>query len=106
TERELAAYCVLTRIDYVVEECPMAQGARTLLYKDVLNRLETHSPGTKQSFYWGFLETQGRSSRHPQAMAESDQALLHPCLICGQPTITDHCSYCKLMVRAKQMMAH
>lgn len=106
TERELAAYCVLTRIDYVVEECPMAQGARTLLYKDVLNRLETHSPGTKQSFYWGFLAMQGRSSLHPQAMAASDQALLHPCLTCGQPTVADHCAYCKLMARAKQTMSH
>ena len=60
TERELAAYCVLNRIDYVVEECPMAQGARTLLYKEVLNRLETESPRTKQMFYWGFLESRAR----------------------------------------------
>lgn len=58
TERELAAYCVLNKIDYIVDECPMAQGARSLLYKEVLNRLETESPGTKQVFYGGFLERQ------------------------------------------------
>ncbi|HET9312375.1 MAG TPA: tRNA 2-thiocytidine biosynthesis TtcA family protein, partial [Nitrospira sp.] len=40
SERELAAYCVLSKIEYIVDECPMAQGARTLLYKEVLNRLE------------------------------------------------------------------
>ncbi len=28
TERELAAYAVLNRIDYIVEECPMAKGSR------------------------------------------------------------------------------
>lgn len=106
TERELAAYCVLNRIDYVVEECPMAKGARTLLYKEVLNRLETESPGTKQMFYWGFLE----KSRTPATststtIAENDRSTLHPCSLCGQPTTAETCSYCKLMARAKASTA-
>lgn len=101
TERELAAYAVLNRIDYIVEECPMAKGARTLLYKEVLNRLETESPGTKQTFYWGFLEKQQRAQKPSTAMTEHDQATLHPCATCGQPTTAEVCSYCKLMARAK-----
>jgi tRNA-5-methyluridine54 2-sulfurtransferase len=105
TERELAAYCVLNRIDYVVEECPMAQGARTLLYKEVLNRLETESPGTKQMFYWGFLE-KSRTTETPTTMGENDRAALHPCSLCGQPTTTETCSYCRLMARAKASTAH
>jgi uncharacterized protein (TIGR00269 family) len=100
-ERELAAYCVLNKIDYIVDECPMAQGARTLLYKEVLNRLETESPGTKQYFYWGFLEKQSKKESAPTSMTERDQATLHPCSTCGQPTTADVCSYCKLMARAK-----
>ena len=39
-ERETAAYCVLTGIDYIVEECPMAAGNRHLGYKELLNDLE------------------------------------------------------------------
>ena len=108
TERELAAYCVLNKIDYIVDECPMAQGAKTLLYKEVLNRLETESPGTKQYFYWGFLEkqrTQGATSG-PTTMAEKDQTILHPCISCGQPTTAESCSYCKLMARAKSAVPH
>jgi uncharacterized protein (TIGR00269 family) len=101
TERELAAYCVLNKIDYIVDECPMAQGARSLLYKEVLNRLETESPGTKQTFYWGFLEKQSKKESPATTMAEKDQALLHPCRICKQPTTSEVCSYCKLMARAK-----
>lgn len=101
TERELAAYCVLTKIDYIVDECPMAQGARTLLYKEVLNRLETESPGTKQYFYWGFLDKQQKKAVGPSSMAEKDQAALHPCTLCRQPTTAEICSYCKLMERAK-----
>ncbi|HEY5626484.1 MAG TPA: ATP-binding protein [Nitrospira sp.] len=101
TERELAAYCVLNKIDYIVDECPMAQGARSLLYKEVLNRLETESPGTKQVFYWGFLDKQRKKEATPTSMTERDQAMLHPCASCGQPTTAEVCSYCKLMARAK-----
>ena len=101
TERELAAYCVLNKIDYIVEECPMAKGARSLLYKEVLNRLETESPGTKQAFYWGFLDKQSKPDVPTTTMTEKDQAMLHPCTTCGQPTTAAVCSYCKLMARAK-----
>ena len=98
-EREIAAYAVLNRIDYIVEECPMAKGSKMLLYKDVLNRLETESPGSKQTFYWGFLERRGRAST--PSMTEKDQALLHPCGTCGQPTTAEICTYCKMMARTK-----
>ena len=101
SERELAAYAVLTRIDYIVEECPMAKGARTLVYKEVLNRLETESPGTKQTFYWGFLDQQSKKNSTPTTMTEKDQSTLHPCIACGQPTTAEVCSYCKMMARAK-----
>jgi uncharacterized protein (TIGR00269 family) len=100
-ERELAAYSVLNRIDYIVEECPMAKGARTILYKEVLNRLETESPGTKQTFYWKFLERQKQAAPAAASMAEKDQAMLHPCSVCRQPTTAEICSYCKMMARAK-----
>ena len=70
----------------------MAQGARTLLYKEVLNRLETESPGTKQYFYWGFLEKQREKRSSPVAMTEKDRAMLHPCSTCGQPTTAEICS--------------
>ena len=51
TELETASYCLLKGIDYVVEECPNAKGAHSLLYKDVLNRIEAESPGAKQQFF-------------------------------------------------------
>jgi tRNA-5-methyluridine54 2-sulfurtransferase len=99
-ERELAAYAVLNRIDYIVEECPMAKGSKMLLYKDVLNRLETESPGTKQAFYWGFLERQKRQSQ-TEPLAAKDHVALRPCATCGQPTTADVCSYCKMLARVK-----
>ena len=101
TEREMAAYAVINRIDYIVEECPMAKGSKMLVYKEVLNRLEAESPGTKQAFYWGFLEKQASNKHTTETMATHDRAVLHPCLTCGQPTTGEICSYCKMMARAK-----
>ena len=94
-ERELAAYCVLTGIDYIVEECPMAAGNRHLGYKEVLNAIEERSPGTKASFLFGFLDraprplrrrTRWRSRRRSSARAAE----------CGAPTPGDVCAFCRL----------
>ena len=101
SEREIAAYAVLNRIDYIVEECPMAKGSKMLLYKEVLNRLETESPGTKHRFYCGFLERDTSAPPRTGTMQEHDQTALRPCSACGQPTSAEICSYCKMMARAK-----
>ena len=102
-EREIAAYAIVNKIDYIVEECPNAKGAKMLLYKDILNRLESESPGTKQTFYWGFLAKQEAEAPTRHSMAEKDRAVLHPCAKCGQPTTAETCTYCNMMARAKQI---
>lgn len=103
-EREIAAYAIVNKIDYIVEECPNAKGAKMLLYKEILNRLEDESPGTKQAFYWGFLARQETEAQAGPSMTENDRAVLHPCATCGQPTTADICTYCKMMARAKQIV--
>lgn len=55
TEREMAAYCIVSGIDYLVDECPMSSGNKHLGYKDALNEIEVRSPGTKADFYFSFL---------------------------------------------------
>jgi uncharacterized protein (TIGR00269 family) len=97
TEREMAAYAVMRRIDYIVEECPMSRDSKMLVYKDVLNRLEENAPGTKQTFYWGFLKRQSAAGGEA-AMAASD-AKLTPCERCGQPTTAKVCGHCRLVER-------
>ncbi|MFQ5781278.1 MAG: tRNA(Ile)-lysidine synthetase, partial [Nitrospiria bacterium] len=93
TEREITAYSVINRIDYIIEECPMSKGAKMFLYKEVLNQLEETSPGTKHQFYLGFLK-QKKRGLFPQE--GNDQT----CLSCGQPAQGPFCSYCRLMERA------
>ena len=96
-ERELAAYCVLTGIDYIVEECPMAVGNRHLGYKDMLNQVEERSPGTKAAFLFGFIE-RGHERFAGDAVEERED--LRPCSECGAPTPGEVCAFCKLRSRA------
>ncbi len=96
-EREMAAYCVVQGIDYIVEECPMADGNRHLGYKDVLNRLEEQSPGAKTVFVAGFHE---RAHARFAEVAEEERATLVHCRECGAPTTADVCAFCRLRARA------
>jgi uncharacterized protein (TIGR00269 family) len=96
-ERETAAYCVLRGIDYIVEECPMAEGNKHLGYKEALNAIEVQSPGSKHDFYFGFL---ARASERFQADAEAEQDQLASCTRCGAPTTTEVCAFCRLVERA------
>jgi tRNA-5-methyluridine54 2-sulfurtransferase len=96
-EREMAAYCVLRGIDYIVEECPMAAGNRHLGYKEALNAVEATSPGTKHDFYFGFL---ARASAMFRPEAEAEQDALRSCARCGSPTPGDVCAFCRLTDRA------
>ncbi len=96
-EREMAAYCVLRGIDYIVEECPMAAGNKHLGYKEALNAIEVTSPGTKHDFYFGFL---ARASERFTADAEAEQNQLQACATCGSPTPGETCAFCRLVERA------
>lgn len=93
-EREMAAYALVQGIGYIYEECPQAEGAKSILYKDLLNRLEIEMPGAKQRFYLDFLRARekGRIKFQPPPIGE-----LHPCEVCGQPTSAPgKCAFCRL----------
>jgi tRNA-5-methyluridine54 2-sulfurtransferase len=100
-ERELAAYCVLEGIDYIVEECPMAAGNRHLGYKELLNEIEERSPGTKAAFLFGFIE-RGHDRFAGDAVEERED--LHPCPECGAPTPADVCAFCRMRARSTRQI--
>ena len=96
SERETAAYAFLRRIDYIVDECPFAKGATSLMHKEVLNRLEDVSPGAKHNFLFGFLE-KGRP-----AFERLADITLNECARCGQVTTGTLCGFCKLADQIKR----
>jgi uncharacterized protein (TIGR00269 family) len=98
-EREMAAYCVLRGIDYIVEECPMAEGNKHLGYKGALNAIEEVSPGAKAAFYFGFLE---RGLPHFIPEVTEERAALNHCASCGAPTTGSTCAFCRLVELASR----
>jgi uncharacterized protein (TIGR00269 family) len=92
-ERETAAYALIRGIDYIYEECPFVEGSTTIFYKELLNRLEAQSPGSKLQFYLSFL----RSRKEGLFKEEAERVELSPCPICGQPTsVPGPCAFCRL----------
>lgn len=98
-EREMAAYCVINGIDYIVDECPMAVGNRHLGYKETLNEVEARSPGTKSDFYFGFLRKAAALFTDTAAVGKAD---LGACERCGAPSPAPVCAFCRLVDRATQ----
>ena len=96
-ERETAAYCVLRGIDYIMQECPKSEGATSFTHKEVLNRLEAESPGSKDHFLLGFLRT--APQLFPQSSSD-DGPELQQCTRCGQLTTAEECGFCRQMARA------
>ncbi len=97
TERETAAWCLIRGIDYLVEECPMAEGNRHLGYKEALNRIEATSPGSKAAFYLGFLDRMAPTLTEAHRAAQED---LGECQRCGAPTTGEVCAFCRLVDKA------
>jgi uncharacterized protein (TIGR00269 family) len=94
TERETAAWCIVRNIDYVVDECPMAEGNRHLAYKAALNAIEERSPGSKASFYLNFLE---RMAPLLAGQRADEVAQVGSCRHCGSATTGDVCAFCRLV---------
>ncbi|MBI2090538.1 MAG: adenine nucleotide alpha hydrolase family protein [Deltaproteobacteria bacterium] len=97
TERETAAYALLHGIDYILEECPNAWKAKSLLYKDALARIEAESPGAKQRFLTQFLE-----AAQARLQVGADDYVLRDCVRCGQPTTAELCAFCRMWQQATE----
>ncbi len=98
-EREMAAYAILTRIDYIYDECPYAVGATSFYYKEVLNQIEAKRPGAKLQFYLNFLQAKEEGAF--QATEESLNLTL--CTSCSQPTTVDgQCAFCRMWDRVRE----
>jgi tRNA-5-methyluridine54 2-sulfurtransferase len=96
-EREMAAYALLRGIEYIYDECPYAEGSKSIYYKEILNKLEADRPGAKLSFYLSFL--QAKEAGMFAEGADKGREALHTCPSCGQPTSApDTCAFCRMVV--------
>ncbi|MFN8381393.1 MAG: hypothetical protein U0V02_05610 [Anaerolineales bacterium] len=95
-EREMTAACCVA---YIYEECPFAEGSKSIFYKETFNQLKRHASGAKLTFYLRFLEARKTGELFIEKNVQ--QGVLHNCPKCGQPTSTpDFCSFCRMVERA------
>jgi tRNA-5-methyluridine54 2-sulfurtransferase len=95
-ERDMAAYALLRGIDYIYEECPYAEGSKSLYYKSLLNQLEEERAGAKLAFYLSFLQAKEEGLFAKDGDKAEKQ--LHRCPTCGQPTTTPNlCTFCRMI---------
>ncbi len=90
TEKETSLYAILNGISYIREECPYSIGAKTLKYKDILNKLELDSPGTKERFLKGFYKFKEKVKIENLRSFKGTKT----CKKCGMPTTRDICTFC------------
>ncbi len=100
SEREMAAYCVVRGIDYVVEECPLVAGNSGHELKAALDLIEAGSPGVKAQLLFGFLDRQARIAPAEQ----DDDVEVVACRDCGMPTVTEVCAFCRQRERILQVL--
>ena len=93
SEREAAAYAIMSGIDYVYEECPFSTGAKSLTYKGMLNTLEAKSPGTKLMFLKGYLRLLKERTKNATDLQEETRETKY-CVNCGYPSYTEKCTFC------------
>ena len=91
SEREMAAYALISGIDYIYEECPFSVDAKSLTYKSILNNLEETSPGTKLQFIKGYL----KMIKDGKEVSKD----ITYCAVCGYPCYGDKCNMCRLLDR-------
>lgn len=91
SDKESAAYVYLSKIDNVQVECPYSRRATFLACKEVLNKLEERSPGTKLRFYRGHLKN--------KSIFGTDRNNLIDCEECGLPSTVVPCAFCRLKKR-------
>jgi uncharacterized protein (TIGR00269 family) len=100
-EREMAAYALLSGIEYIEDECPYAIGSNTIYYKELLNKLEFDRPGAKLSFYLSYLKAKEEGLFAERA--DPDMENIHPCTSCGQATTAPgECAFCRMLQKIPQ----
>lgn len=103
-EREMATYALVRGINYMYDECPHSVGAKSIYYKELLNKLESERPGAKLSFYLSFLQAKekGFLATYDMNVTLSEESgaageKLKICSSCGQPTtVPGKCAFCRM----------
>jgi uncharacterized protein (TIGR00269 family) len=89
-DKEVYLYAMLRGIRFYDGTCPYAERAQRGRFRDIVNRLEADSPGTRHAILRGYDELR------PLLSEKLALAPLHACPECGEPTANAVCKACGL----------
>lgn len=101
-EREMTAYALARGIEYIYDECPYAEGSKSIYYKELLNTLEIERPGAKLTFFLSFLQAKEKGlfaslDNDSETPSGAGGEKLYTCPSCGQPTTAPGlCAFCRM----------
>ena len=97
-EKESLLYAMVNGIEFWDGECPDWQEALRNQYRDVVDSLESRSPGSKFSILSSYDQL------YPMLMDHFRPADLKRCA-CGEPTLGKECKSCELSRKMKERIA-
>lgn len=94
-EKEIALYAMVNGIYFESRECPYARLSLRADVRDMMNRMESLFPGTRQSTLQGFerIEDLCKEGWAQMELAE--------CRECGEPCVGERCKACELLGRLR-----
>lgn len=90
SESETTMYAQFQGLVPVDGKCPYATKPSTHMFKKVLNTLEEEAPATKIRMVRGFLE------KVKPLLEKTSVAPLRKCTVCGYPSSSEVCSFCRI----------
>ena len=94
TEEENLYYVEATGTPYVESWCPLVKGSRMMRRKELIRMIEERIPGFRHTFFKSHVKR-----FLPRLEESSKQVQLRECEVCGMPTTSNICSYCRLRSR-------
>lgn len=89
-EKELTLYAILKKFKFHHGQCPYAHEALRGEFRDIVDELEQHHPGTRHSIVKSY------DGIKPSLMHCCPSVPLHSCVRCGEPTTQNMCKACLL----------
>ncbi len=99
SEYETLIYCKVNDLRYVEIECPYAKNAPTIQLKKKINEIEEIRPGFKLSLLKNFRRKILPLIIKSYKVKEEEVKF---CKICGYPTTSEICAFCRLRMRVKK----
>lgn len=100
TEAENLCYALSNELPILGVRCPLAENSRMAKRKKLISMIEREVPGFRHTFYKSHLKR-----IMPYLVGAIQEPALIECNSCGMPSLSETCSYCKLVSKIRRNRA-